>query len=72
MYEVFPTHVGMNRNCVKISPQLSGIPHTRGNEPAVNSNSKALSTVFPTYCEDESMRKRGEEVGSKQKRDCLY
>ena len=32
-FHVFPTHVGMNRFTVTASPDMTRVPHARGDEP---------------------------------------
>ncbi len=40
--DMFPTHVGMNRLFMKGKSILIDVPHTRGDEPAVESDGYAL------------------------------
>ena len=43
----FPTGVGMNRKAKKWQPQLSSVPHGRGDEPESSNGRKLLEKRSP-------------------------
>ena len=49
MFNVFPTHVGMNRHQRKLRLKAVSIPHARGDEPVHPLEQAVHSIVFPTH-----------------------
>ena len=45
---VFPTPVGMNRECSPMMEALNGVPHARGDEPIHAAIERLGGWVFPT------------------------
>ena len=60
--DVFPTHVGMNR-AVPGPPGLEwGVPHARGDEPALRAIRITAWTVFPTHVGMNRLQEEAEEA----------
>ncbi len=47
--DVFPTHVGVNRENAARIPAWWRFPHTRGGEPIASRSNRASLSVFPTH-----------------------